>query len=77
MSAYRISKNVPVPERCPKFPWRKMEIGDSFFVPEKSAGIYGSRVSISAANFKRRCAKPFNTTIRRVKGGYRAWRIAP
>ena len=36
---FEISSNIPIPEprfgRRPKYPWRQMQIGDSFFVPKK------------------------------------------
>jgi len=76
-ASYRIEKNRPVPERQSKFPWAKMEIGDSFLVPDAKAGVYGARIRTAAAMFKHRSPTPFNVTIRRVKNGYRTWRIAP
>lgn len=37
----KIDKGVPIPERGDrKYPWKKMEVGDSFFVP-------GARVNAS------------------------------
>ena len=80
MTTYRIDRNVAMPERLSRvaeFPWRAMEVGDSFFVPAERAGLYGQRVHQNAANYRRRCKVPVCFTVRKVKGGYRAWRVAP
>jgi len=69
---FQIEKNVPIPEGhgrgTPlKYPWNKMEIGDSIVVPSKtgqqSALKYGQRYSLK-----------FRT--RKVDGGYRIWRVS-
>lgn len=77
MSAYTISKNVPLPPRrnCAEFPWRNLQIGDSFFIPSDKAGINGKRVYMSASNLKRHMSEPVRFSIRKVQGGYRAWRV--
>ena len=70
----KIDKNVPMPrpDASPvaKYPWRDMEVGDSFFVAGKTmkqfAGIPGSA--------SRKYGKKFSA--RSVEGGVRVWRVA-
>ncbi|MFA4836354.1 MAG: hypothetical protein WC749_09830 [Dehalococcoidia bacterium] len=65
---YNIEKDVPIPRPCgrtKKYPYEEMEVGDSFFVPEK----LGSIAHVS----KRLYPKKFS--MRFVDGGTRIWRI--
>lgn len=68
---YKIEKGVPAPEgKESKYPFRAMEVGDSFFVP----GGNGNRVSSSATMAGKRTARKF--MLRCVDGGVRVWRVA-
>jgi hypothetical protein len=72
---FEIEKNVPVPppRRVPgqyKYPFRELEVGDSFFVPEAVADI--NKVQASAGEARRKTKWRFS--VRRVEGGCRAWR---
>ena len=72
---YAIEKNIAVPPPTPKFvpcdyPWEQMEIGDSFFVPDKQH----KRVAASAYYARKKYGRAFITKA--VEGGVRAWRIA-
>ena len=66
-----IEKGVPIPVgRRSKYPWRDMEVGDSFFVRGKtSATLNGARVN--AQNGTR-----FKFKLKNVEGGVRVWRVA-
>lgn len=77
---YPIEKNVAIPtiERpnrktgAYKYPFAKMEVGDSFFVPinrEKEMKSVASSCSLYGKKFSRRF------TARTVHGGVRVWRI--
>ena len=69
---YEIEKNIPT-VRAYKYPFRDMEIGDSFLVPcvdDRAAKIDRSKIS-GAAWYLR--PKKFST--RRVEGGIRVWRV--
>lgn len=69
---YLIERGVPLPPGAstgPTYPWDKMAVGDSFFVPGKKQENMSS-VASSAA--KRRGWK-FAT--RTVPGGVRVWRV--
>lgn len=69
--AYRGSTNT--------FPWKYMEIGDSFFVPLEQLPVDIGSFRVAAHRYKRRYPeimdKNFKITIRRVDGGVRVWRI--
>jgi hypothetical protein len=70
----KIDKNIPIPDKRThkkefKYPWLTMEVGDSFFVANKTSATY--RVSAKAGN---RYGRKF--TMRNVKDGVRIWRIA-
>lgn len=74
MSQIKIDKNVPIPERMyggnwSKYPFRRLEIGDSLFVDGKTAAQFGGTVSHWKA------ATGFKFTCRTVDGGCRVWRI--
>ena len=69
-SEFKIEKAVPVPPkkgggRAPKYPYRDLEVGDSFFVP----GIK----TTGASDAGKRLGLKF--TQRRVDGGMRVWRV--
>lgn len=77
---YSIEKNVAIPtiERpnrktgAYKYPFAKMEVGDSFFVPinrEKELKSVASSSSLYGSKLGRKF------TTRKVVGGVRVWRI--
>jgi hypothetical protein len=71
---FKIEKKIPItrtvtPGAPAKYPWRVMQVGDSFFVPNiKSPTLAGS----SNAAAKRLNMK---FTVRAVEGGVRVWRV--
>ena len=70
---FKIDKGIPVPPkrgRVPKYPWREMEVGNSFFVPGMKIGAAGSR----AASAKKATGWTFR--CRSEDGGVRFWRTA-
>ena len=75
---YKIKKNVPIPEKRlhNSFPWRLMEIGDSFDVPIADLK-HGSNTVYSSYNAWRKRHKPIKITIRAIKEEnlIRVWRI--
>ena len=85
---FEIVKNVPVPvteaeiesRRKPLYPFDKMEVGDSFFVPAEAAKkaynavrVYKSRnlLCVKSRNGK---AKPWDYLCRPEGDGIRIWR---
>lgn len=56
--------------RAGKYPWRTMEIGDSFFSEETNRNRIGSAASKAAKK------TGFRFTVRVVDGGIRVWRVA-
>lgn len=71
---FKIEKGVPVPplrvERISKYPFKEMEIGDSFEVNEK---IEFSRVRNSLSTYSARSGRKFVT--RKTENGGRIWRV--
>jgi len=78
----RIDAGVPIPEvdqaDCGRgkrsYPWPRMEVGDSFFIPRGEVRPWGPQTA--GANWCER-NRPGCTVIRRtVPGGYRYWMVA-
>lgn len=72
---FQIEKNVPIPQanafgRNAKYPFRQMEVGDSFFASDTTV----QKMSNNACGYKARGHGTF--TCRAVDGGVRVWRIA-
>ena len=70
---YKIEDHMPVPELIVgnnKYPWRMLEIGQSFFVPGRTA----QQLSSARVGASRRTNRTF--LIRSVEGGVRVWRTA-
>jgi hypothetical protein len=65
-----IESDVPIQSRTKqcKYPFAKLEVGDSFFVP----GIKMSVLSSAASGARKRTG--FKFTTRTVDGGVRTWR---
>lgn len=79
MSEFKIEKNVPMPPRLSnpgKYPWRQMEVGDSFFAPGWTAGRFNNniqRVRLAVLpDSKWKCRTVTENGIE----GVRVWRIA-
>lgn len=77
MNYYDIDDSIPLPKRKgnsagrpPKYPFAKMDVGQSVFFDGES---YSSKVCIAAHAYGRRHGKRFST--RSVDGGLRVWRV--
>lgn len=73
MSEFKIEKDVPVKEasnRASKYPFKDMEVGDSFFVDDASlrGPIQNACRAYGARNFSK-------FVTRTVSNGFRVWRI--
>lgn len=73
---YKIEKRIPLPPNAAssikKYPFDKLEIGDSFFVPLQN-GKSPSGLFASISQAKKRLN--INLFSAKVKGGHRVWRI--
>lgn len=80
-----IEKNIPIPSkpqgrggpgpRQPKYPWRELEVGDSFWLPDEPD--HKTLVSrVSACMTHQRKANGLEFTMRTEGAGIRVWRIA-
>lgn len=73
----QIDKGVPLPKRRlpsePMYPWRSMEIGDSFFVEKRGASMTKQALAAGKASNRK-----FITRSVEENGvtGIRVWRIA-
>lgn len=75
---YAIEKNVPIPEDClpqPKYPFARMDIGDSFLVPAYNGNrkVVQRRVAVMATHENKKNGKRY--TVRMAQRGVRCWRI--
>ncbi|MBN3822328.1 hypothetical protein G3O00_01680 [Burkholderia sp. Ac-20384] len=76
--AFVIEKGLPIPSpmrgRPQRYPFSRMEIGDSFFVAGEQAALL--KELSNCANYHRR-RHGGNFVVRAVDGGVRAWRVEP
>jgi len=70
---FTIESNIPMPDpkmgRKPKYPWRQMKVGDSFFVPDRKTNF----IAGIAWNQTRRHGTKW--ACRAIDGGVRVWRM--
>lgn len=82
--SYEISKGFPVPDLTPrgpvsKYPFARMELGDSFFVPSEdlpAKGLDSIRAAIYSYHKKVKGAGKFRALWVGDMSGVRVWRIA-
>jgi len=70
---FAIEKGIPIPggsKLAPKYPFDKLDVNDSFFVP----GARRATVGAAAYHFANKNGRKF--TVRLVDDGVRVWRIA-
>lgn len=65
---YQLTKKIPIPNRY-KFPFPKMQVGDSFWVRKKAGTIYTQGMSWCIKNKKK-----WKFTTKKEKRGTRIWR---
>jgi hypothetical protein len=75
-STIEVDRGIPLPARpggagaVPKYPWRTMDVGDSFLVPAKTPRTFSAQMTNAAKSTGRKFA------ARTVDGGCRVWRTA-
>lgn len=67
---FEIEKGVAIPRGRGMYPFRNMEVGDSFFVP----GATAKNLSTCACQFSARHGHGWKFSVRTVDGGVRVWR---
>lgn len=72
MSDIKIDKNVPMLKAARGYPFKTMEIGDSFLVPSDISEVYQKTI----AGMGNRQHKPMRFRSKKTPEGYRVWRIA-
>lgn len=74
----KIEKGIPLPNkqvRTPKYPFRDMAVGDSFFIKSTHPESARKKVSAAATMFcKINEGYKFKTQV--FEGGVRTWRVA-
>lgn len=70
--AITVEKNIPLPRLgSPKYPFRSMEVGDSFLVPR---GAPVNRIRKACSDDSTRNGRKYS--VRKTADGLRVWRIA-
>ena len=80
VSDFPLETGIPMPDGGAdytryKYPWRQMQVGDSFFIPaasDKKRKLYG----IKSVMFYQHNRHPEHFEARVVDGGVRVWRTA-
>jgi hypothetical protein len=67
----KIEKNIPLPKQRGAYPWREMDVGDSFFVAGKTSQQIAGSISHA-----RRAMPEREFVSQTVDGGVRVWRAA-
>lgn len=72
-----IEKGVPVAPKAggaspPKYPWKKMAVGDSFFVPKVKPSSLSRQAHLAAQAI----GNGTRFITRTVEGGVRVWRVS-
>jgi len=85
MANYQIQSNIPAPPLTQrngptrKYPFKDMQVGDSFFVPLSAERWTRERTRVEVAAVKYANKNPgvrFTCASSRYDGGLRCWRIA-
>lgn len=77
---FELEKGVPVPPRGAilrargKYPFARMQVGDSFLVKEKRERL-STKMSSCAANWARANDVPWKFVARMTPDGVRVWRV--
>ena len=73
--AFEIDKSVPLPAnksgKPGKYPWREMEVGDSFFIPDMAHSNINVPPALKANGFKIATRRETQNDV----AGIRVWRI--
>jgi hypothetical protein len=71
---YEIEDGITLPtfhKGVAKYPFRELEVGQSFFVPDGKK----NRIASAASSIAKRIGNGTKFTLRSVDGGIRVWRI--
>jgi hypothetical protein len=80
LEMFKVEQGIPIPSKvgrvrrrvCP-YPYNKMKLGDSFFVPCSGKELRERQVNV--ADWRRRYFKLMGIETHKVKGGLRVWRV--
>jgi len=68
--SYTIESGIPVPPRNGKYPWKKLEVGQSFFIKGKNY----RQLNPAARSYGKRHKMAFRVV--NTPKGVRCWRVA-
>lgn len=68
----KIDKNINYEQKTKNFPFKDMEIGDSFLIPKNTEH---TTVRVKASIFRKSKNKEVKFSIRKTLEGFRCWRI--
>ena len=74
ITVFEIDHDIPIPKPRPrprKYPFRDMQIGDSFYVPQTIV----KNIAPAAAQVAKRMGNGAKFTCRSIDGGVRVWRV--
>lgn len=80
MSEYKIDKGIEMPaSREAKYPFGEMEVGDSFFIPDKKriadVRVYARNWIFKGPQALREVRAGYRFSIRLWEDGVRCWRV--
>ncbi len=78
IEAFPVEHGVPVEgiaSKRNKYPWRKLKVGDSFFVPGDDWEIKSMMNSLTSCKNWATYKTGFRFVMRSVLGGIRIWRV--
>lgn len=64
-----VDKGIPIPQPRRKYPWKKMKVGDSFFVPNDCTANVAGGAGWAGLKYNMRFV------CRKMDGGVRVWRV--
>ena len=74
---YKIEKGIPIAgiprKEHSKYPFKDMKINDSFFISDKDITRIKLQSAVAYYSLKH---LEWKSTVRKVEGGYRVWRIS-
>ena len=73
--AYKVDHDVPAPLRATKYPFNKLNIGDSFFAPFDEVFTPDKRYRVAAAAYAAGKVQGKMFVTRTVDNGVRVWRV--
>ena len=75
---YKVEQGIPMPRQGsgrPKYPWRRLKVGQSFLVPCAEQDLGDLMNSLTRCGHSVGATTGFKFALRTIYGGIRVWRI--